>query len=183
MQLDISTVLFAIASILIAGLLIKFGYKIYGYLYITLFFRPTGDFDGDMVQLDNQFKVQGYLDDRIKYRTDKEFSDYWKNPEDTWEDGYSDCEDEALLAGHCLHDKYNVRIFCAYPEDENGHATLLVKHSYYWETLGTKGYNLHLHTNYKKLGKFFYPDFYSYSLYTWDGEFIFHNYNHEKEAK
>ena len=156
-------------------IMLKYWYRIFGYIWITMCFKKTHDFFGDTSQLNTPFKAQAYMDYYFTYRKDTEPKHQWQRAEDTYEWMLGDCEDWALFAAYCLK-HLNPLIFCCYNKN-TGHATCLLTYSKFLITLGTKGYNHHSYIELPKLAKFFYSDADSYSLYDWNGEFIEHNYN------
>jgi len=153
-----------VCILLLAGLSFHIRNDLLGFLWILLCFKKTNNYETDISQLNEPWKVQAYMNYYFKYIRDEIPEDEWKTPKKTWDDGYGDCEDHALFSNECLKYDYDTYIFCVYTKN-TGHATCLIKIKNKWITIGTYGYKEYNHKSYDKLAMEFFDDWIVYTIY------------------
>lgn len=129
---------------------------LYWWIYRLFFFPRSAidDYEKTIKALDTPYKVQAWLYNNIKYRSDKDPQDHWQPAERTFKRKAGDCEDWAIFANECLKDKYNGRFLCMY-DASSGHASYLITtkdtSGKEYTSMGTFGLIYHFNKDYRRI--------------------------------
>ena len=136
-------------------------------------FKPSNKFTDFAKGLNTITKLSDYIGKNFKYVADKTgfFGDYWKTPEEMWEDGYGDCDDHAIFCLYILTEVIGIEanmVTCSgYFIDKegnlkkNGHAVCVFKDGVKWGIFSNNIFSYSGGTI-EDIGKKYYPKGLSY---------------------